>query len=125
MRTGPVADATNALIAYLREHFTVITMSNLMEAVVASMELAQEMKDLEGEQKKDVVIGGICEFLDERDLFGPLESVMLNLVPVAIDNLVAADRQRLKLHPQVTKGFWSASTWCCRWMTSKPCKKTK
>jgi hypothetical protein len=89
------------IVLHLHFAFEHLSMNNLVEVVVRAMEIAQKLESLEGPQKKEVVMRAVTRFVDEKDLLGPLEDVLLNLVPVMIDNLVAADRNKLMIHPQV------------------------
>ena len=104
--------AENEIVEYLHSAFNDLSTGNLVQVVVTSMEMVQVMDGFNGSRKKKVVIDSVTRFVDEKDLLGPMEDILLNLVPVMIDNLIAADRGKLVLHPQVTKTAMGCFSLC-------------
>lgn len=104
MTDKPIRDFSEEVVVFLHDTYNFTNMSNITTVVVDAMQLAQGMAELEGYQKKAVVIKAVTQFVDDTDAMGSLEPVLLRLVPVMIDNLIAADRQKLILHPQVGTG---------------------
>ena len=91
----------NSIVSLLNGAFGDPSMANLVDVVVKAMEIAQEADVFSGTEKKEIVITSVTRFIDEKDMLGRFEDMMIDVVPVMIDNLIAADRQKLKLHPQV------------------------
>ena len=99
-------EAEKMLVSYLRSIYDKPSMGSVVEMVVRAMEMVQCMKGLPtGAQKKAVVMRSLQQFIDDTDMMGVMEPVVLNIIPVMIDNLVAADRHKLKIHPAAVGCF--------------------
>lgn len=92
--------ATNQLVECLHSTYDSATLSNVTEATASCMVLVQHMSGFSGEEKKAVVVAAVTKFVDDTDLSGVMEPVVLQLIPVVIDQLVAADHNQLRLRPR-------------------------
>lgn len=100
------------LVDLLHTVFDTVSLGNLINVVIEGMEMVGEMEHLSGVMKKRIVMDGVTEFVDEKDALGVMEPILLDLIPVVIDQLIAADKQSLNLHPQVKEIARSCLGFC-------------
>ena len=91
------------IVALLHESFSTASLSNITGIVVKGMEVVGAMEDLSGKVKKGIVMDSTIRFIDDTDAMGVLEPIVLEMIPFVIDNLIAADKNQLVLHPQIKK----------------------
>lgn len=75
--------------------------------VIECMEIAQEMCHLSGEEKQEAVTKAIQMAIDETDCAGPLEGVIIQMVPRLIDAILDVDKGKLVINKNVRNCFFS------------------
>lgn len=100
--SGKLAASLKSVYASRKLNITYVS-----DVVVSAMEIAESLENMPGWRKKEIVVHGVTQFVDDTDMLGPSETLVLRAVPHMIDNLIAADQHRLKIHPNVKKaGLW-------------------
>lgn len=84
---------------------------NLAHNVAKSMEIAQHMSHLSGEQKKQAVTKAICLAIDRSDVAGPFEGVVLEIVPKLCDTIIEVDKGRLVINKRLRNRLFKFN--CC------------
>lgn len=75
-----------------------ITLEDIPNLILKIMRISEDLEDenegtiLTGSQKKDLVIKTIVFLLDESDITGSLEPILLPMLPTMIDNLIDVDK---------------------------------
>ena len=75
--------------------------------VTKCMAAAQAMSELTGKEKQAAVTKAIQMAVDRSDVAGPLEGVVLEMVPVLIDAVVDVDKGRLVISKRTQRCFFS------------------
>lgn len=73
--------------------------------VAQCMELAQAMSHLSGEEKQAAVTKAIQMAIDDSDVAGPLEGVIIEMVPTLIDAILDVDKGKLVINKRLRNSF--------------------
>ena len=73
--------------------------------VALCMEIAQAMSHLSGEEKQAAVTKAIQMGIDESDVAGPLEGVIIEIVPTLIDAILDVDKGKLVINKRLRNRF--------------------
>lgn len=77
--------------------------SDIPDMVIVAMKHVEGFGVLSGADKKSAVIKIVTRLVDESDLCGPMEPLVLAIIPGMIDNLVEVDRGRLRIKRGLVK----------------------
>lgn len=91
----------DAITSVLKSDGEKVCFSNLPKLVASAMEVAQNMGDLSGPEKKEAVTKAICMAIDRSDVAGPFEGAVLELVPRLCDTLIEVDKGRLVINKKL------------------------
>jgi hypothetical protein len=80
-------------------------MDKIPTIIIHSMEIVEKFSNLVGYQKKELVVNVVTKVLDESDIAGDFEPLILQMVPVLIDQFVEVDQGKLKINTKLRKRF--------------------
>ena len=96
--TSSIETNARQIISLLGGLESVSSLSDVPGLVVAAMEHAENIKKMKGIEKKNLVIYIVQTIIDESDVFGAAEGIILPMVGPMIDRLVEADDGKLKIN---------------------------
>lgn len=112
----PAPPSTTLLLNKVVPTFTPpLTLSNLAHFVVALMQSAEEWQQLNGEQRKQLVLQAIDQYIDNQpsSTMTADEKLLLkravNCLPAFIDFIISASKNRLFLNQSCSNSR------CCAW----------
>jgi hypothetical protein len=94
MENTDIHNLKQQLIGLLNEP---LTAQSLSRAVLIAMQVVEKQRRLSGQEKKELVIHLIVGLIDESDVAGPFESMVLDVVPQLCDVLIVADKSGIHL----------------------------
>lgn len=98
------------LVSVLIRTFHQPRMENLAQMLMYSMKFAGGLKDKSGVRKKHIVMASILKVVDDTDMAGELEPVVMLMLPDLIDNLVAVDKNKLVINPRAKKVAYTVAS---------------
>lgn len=78
---------------------------DIPQNVAKCMEIAQSMSHLSGEEKQAAVTKAIQMAIDNSDVAGPLEGVIIEMVPFLIDAILDVDKGKLVINKRLRSSF--------------------
>lgn len=105
-----LADIVSSMLKSKKEK---LGFSNIPGLVTRAMEVAQQMSELSGEEKKEAVTKAICLAIDRSDAAGPLEGAVLELVPKLCDAVIEVDKGKLVINKKLRSSIISRFG-CCK-----------
>lgn len=82
-----------------------ITFSDLPELIVKVMKFVEKFNKLDGLHKKNLVIDIVKKTVDDSDVFGSWETVILPMIGPMIDQIISVDKKEIKINQKWTKCF--------------------
>lgn len=112
-----MADLPDVLVGLMRavELFVDVERDQSGHVIISASPLNRKKKQrvvLSGADKKAVVMALMVKVIDESNLAGRAESIVLAVIPGMIDFLVKADRGGLELNPMVVQGVKRTMSLC-------------
>lgn len=89
------------------------TYAEIPTLVIKAMKHVQSFKGMKGEQKKALVIEVVTRLIDESDVCGPMEPVILSVIPTMIDSIVSVDKGQLRIKPKLMDKMKSIASCEC------------
>lgn len=80
-------------------------MSKLPQLIIKTMELVENVKGLTGYQKKDLVTKCVHVVVDESDMAGIFEELVLPMIPKMVDEIIMVDAGKMKINNNLKKRF--------------------
>jgi hypothetical protein len=121
-----VVEIVKQLKSYLNLNPKNMSIADIPPLVIKTMELVENLRDLSGDEKKDLVIEVVKTVVDDTDMTGSFEPIILPMLPVLIDQLVMVADGKMKINTglkaKVTGCFVSVKT---LFTNCKCCKKTQ
>lgn len=102
MTTPQIEKIVNDLLAYSDLDFTKMGVPEIPGLVIKTMEIVEQIKGLTGQEKKDLVIKVVERVVDESDISGSLEPLILPMIPTMIDELVMVSDGKMKINERLT-----------------------
>lgn len=81
--------------------------SEIPDVLQICMQAAGDMKDLSGQEKKEAVVRALQMGIDASDIAGPLEGVVLGLVPSLCDLIVDVENGQVVINKRLKAGCCS------------------
>lgn len=78
---------------------------DIPQNVAKCMGIAQAMSHLSGEEKQASVTKAIQMAIDDSDVAGPLEGVIIEMVPTLIDAILDVDKGKLVINKRLRNSF--------------------
>lgn len=74
-----------------------LTMETLPDLIIICMEVVENIKHINGNDKKKVTIGLIVRVIDDSNVTGMMEPFILRMLPGMIDNIIKVDKGKLHI----------------------------
>lgn len=122
--TTEAREVASHLLDLLRARFRP-TLETSTDMIILCMRAAATYQKLPGRCKKAAVTHAIVTFVDEENMTGVLEPVVLHVLPKLIDRLVEIDNQELVINPKVKSTAGKLSGACVSLADKLPCLRKK